>query len=123
VSEQGRYAYEGLERILHERARLGILASLMAHPEGLVFGAIKELCALTDGNLSRHLTVLRDAGLIEVWKGTEGGRGQTLCRLSTVGRERFMAYLAELESVIRDAAPRPKESERDEGLEGGLSPA
>lgn len=103
-SGAGRYAYEGLDRIMHEKARLGILASLVARPEGLLFSELKELCALTDGNLSRHLQVLEEAGLVEVWKGFQRRRPQTLCRLSADGRQRFMNYLAELERVIRDAA-------------------
>ena len=79
----GRFAYEGLDRVLHEKARLGILTSLVAHPDGLRFGELRTLCALTDGNLSRHLDVLREAGLVEVWKGFEERRPQTLARLST----------------------------------------
>ena len=55
--ESGRFAYEGLERVLHEKARLGIMTSLVTRPEGLLFSELKHLCALTDGNLSRHLEV------------------------------------------------------------------
>jgi DNA-binding MarR family transcriptional regulator len=101
----GRYAYEGLDRALHERARLGILTSLFTRSEGLRFNELKELCALTDGNLSRHLDVLREARLIEVWKGFENRRPQTLVRLTARGREKFLAYLAALEQVIDDARP------------------
>ena len=104
--DRGRFAYEGLERVLHEKARLGIMTSLVTRPEGLLFSELKRLCALTDGNLSRHLEVLREAGLVEVWKGFENRRPQTLCRLSTDGRQRFLAYLEQLEQVIRDAMPR-----------------
>src|SRR4029453_1105203 len=82
AEQPGRFAYEGLERVLHEKARLGIMTSLVTRPEGLLFGDLKRLCALTDGNLSRHLEVLREAGLVEVWKGFEKRRTQTLCRLS-----------------------------------------
>ena len=57
------FSYEGLDRVIHEKARLGVLASLMAHPKGLAFANLKQLCGLTDGNLSRHLQVLQDAGL------------------------------------------------------------
>src|SRR5438309_529229 len=67
--QPGRYAYGGLERLLHERARLSILASLANHAGGLLFGDLKSLCSLTDGNLSRQLQVLQEAGLVEVWKG------------------------------------------------------
>ena len=70
----GRFAYEGLDRVLHEKARLGILTSLLAHRDGLVFGQLRELCALTDGNLSRHLTTLQEAGLVEIWKSVKGKR-------------------------------------------------
>ncbi len=107
----GRFAYEGLDRIMHEKARLGILTSLAARPEGLRFGELKELCALTDGNLSRHLQTLEEAGLIEIWKGWQKRRPQTLVRLSAQGRQRFMDYLAELERVIRDAEALKKEAE------------
>src|SRR2546423_13171377 len=57
----GRFSYEGLDRIMHEKARLGILASLAANAGGLLFNDLKALCHLTDGNLSRHLAVLSDA--------------------------------------------------------------
>jgi DNA-binding MarR family transcriptional regulator len=100
----GRFAYEGLERVMHEKARLGMLTSLMAHPEGLLFGDLKELCALTDGNLNRHLKVLQEAGLVEVWKGTKHNRPQTLCRITGEGRKRFLEYIETLEKVIADAA-------------------
>ena len=53
------YAY-GLDRVLHEKARLGIMTSLVGHPKGLAFGDLKKLCNLTDGNLSRHLQVLQE---------------------------------------------------------------
>lgn len=100
---EGRFAYEGLDRVLHEKARLGILTSLATRPEGLLFGDLKRLCALTDGNLNRHLEVLQEAGLVEVWKRFEGRRPQTLVRLSAEGRRRFLDYLGELEKVLKDA--------------------
>jgi DNA-binding MarR family transcriptional regulator len=99
----GRFAYEGLERIIHEKARLGILTSLATHPRGLLFTDLKELCALTDGNLSRHLQVLHEEGLVEIWKGTQHNRSQTLCRLTDSGRTRFLEYIAVLENVVADA--------------------
>ena len=119
----GRFAYEGLERVLHEKARLGIMTSLATRPEGLLFTELKRLCALTDGNLSRHLDVLREAGLVEVWKGFENRRPQTLCRLSGEGRQRFVAYLEQLEQVIRDAAKAGKKAERVPDVPPGFQPA
>jgi DNA-binding transcriptional ArsR family regulator len=122
--QAGRFSYDGLERVLHEKARLGIMTSLVTRPEGLLFSDVKRLCALTDGNLSRHLDVLREAGLVEVWKGFENRRPQTLCRLSTEGRERFVAYLEQLEQVIRDAMPRAaRRAERVPDLPPGFQPA
>src|SRR5260370_34325831 len=105
------FSYNGLDRVIHEKARLGLLTSLMAHPKGLAFADLKQLCGLTDGNLSRHLQVLHEAGLVEVTKGYEGNRPHTSCRLPTIGRRRFLDYLAVLEGLVRDAArPAGKEA-------------
>jgi DNA-binding transcriptional ArsR family regulator len=98
------FSYGGLDRVIHEKARLGLLTSLMAHPGGLGFADLKQLCGLTDGNLSRHLGVLQEAGLVEVTKGYEGNRPHTSCRLTKTGRRRFLEYLAVLEGLVRDAA-------------------
>src|SRR5947209_19532291 len=99
----GRFAYEGLERVFHEKARLSIMTSLVAHPRGLVFADLKELCALTDGNLSRHLQVLNEAGFIAISKGFQRNRPQTLCHLTDDGRRRFLEYINVLENVVADA--------------------
>lgn len=103
-AETGRFAYEGLDRVIHEKARLGVLTSLIAHPKGLIFADLKRLCGLTDGNLSRHLQVLQEAGLVEILKGYEQNRPQTICRITPSGRRRFLNYLGVLEQVVRDAA-------------------
>jgi DNA-binding transcriptional ArsR family regulator len=68
------FAYEGLDRVMHEKARLGVLSSLVAHPKGLSFGDLKQMCRLSDGNLSRHLQVLQEAGLVEITKAFEANR-------------------------------------------------
>lgn len=114
-----RFAYEGLDRVIHERARLGVLTSLMAHPRGLLFGALKQLCGLTDGNLSRHLVVLEAARLIEITKTVSQGRPQTICRITPEGRKRFVAYLEVLEQVLLDAAV-PARTERSETVDASL---
>jgi DNA-binding MarR family transcriptional regulator len=102
----GRYAYDGLDGVLHEKSRLGILTALVARPGGIAFTELARLCALTDGNLSRHLDKLAKAGLIEIRKGFDKRRPLTTCRITAVGRRRFREYLAELEHVLRDAAVR-----------------
>jgi DNA-binding MarR family transcriptional regulator len=99
----GRFAYDGLDRVIHEKARLGIMTSLATHADGLLFPELKELCALTDGNLNRHLHVLHEAGLIQVWKRGDGKRSQTLVRLTADGRRQFLEYLSVLETVVADA--------------------
>ena len=91
----GRFAYEGLDRVIHERARLSVLTSLITHPKGVTFNDLKELCALTDGNLSRHLQ--------------EGNRPLTTCRITKLGRGRYLEYLETLERVVRDAAGAVKD--------------
>jgi DNA-binding MarR family transcriptional regulator len=107
IDASGRFAYEGLDRVIHEKARLSIVTSLATHPKGLPFNDLKGLCSLTDGNLSRHLQVLQDAGLVEVLKGFQGNRPQTLCRMTAEGRKRFLGYISVLESVVTDALAVP----------------
>jgi DNA-binding MarR family transcriptional regulator len=120
----GRFSYEGLDRVIHEKARLGILASLAANDGGLLFNDLKQLCSLTDGNLSRHLAVLSETGLIEIWKGKQGPRQQTMYRLTPYGRRRFTEYIDVLESVIADARVEEAQSTaRQRNPTQGWSPA
>jgi DNA-binding HxlR family transcriptional regulator len=100
---EGRFAYEKIDRVIHEKARLSIVASLATHADGLLFNDLKDLCALTDGNLSRHLTVLQEAGVVDVKKSFSRNRPQTLCRLTAAGRKRFNEHVSELERVVSDA--------------------
>jgi len=103
-----RFAYDGLDRVIHERARLSVLTSLVTHSKGLLFGDLKQLCALTDGNLNRHLQVLEDARLITINKGVQNNRPQTFCRITALGRRRYVDYLAVLEQVLLDAGAAVK---------------
>lgn len=107
------YAFEGLDRLFHEKARLGIVTSLAAHADGLGFQELKQVCSLTDGNLSRHLQTLEEAGVVKLEKGYQGKRPHTQCTLTEQGRERFEAYLDVLEQAVREAtraarSPKPK---------------
>jgi predicted MarR family transcription regulator len=99
-----RFAYDGLDRVIHERARLSVLTSLVTHSKGLMFGDLKQLCALTDGNLNRHLQVLEAAKLIAITKSVLNNRPHTSCRITALGRRRYVEYLAVLEQVLLDAA-------------------
>lgn len=118
---KGRFAYEGLDRVLHERARLSVLTSLVTHPQGLTFNDLKRLCSLTDGNLSRHLTVLETDGVVKLAKGLDRNRPQTLCRITATGRRRYLEYLETLEQVIRDAAEAAQDRPADDA--GDLAPS
>ncbi len=69
------------------------MTSLATHPQGLLFNDLKGLCALTDGNLSRHLQILTEAGLIQIWKGFKDNRPQTLCQLTAEGRKRLSSSM------------------------------
>ena len=100
----GRFAYDGLDRAIHEKARLGILTSLAAHPNGLLFTDLKELCSLTDGNLNRHLAVLEEEQLVTTNRSAGRGRPQTVVAMTRGGRRRFQEYLNVLEQVLLDAA-------------------
>ena len=97
------HAYSGLDRLFHERARLGIVTSLAGRGEPMGFVELRRLCGLTDGNLARHLQTLAEAGYVDLRKDTATPRGATTCRLTDLGRERFLAYLAELERALADA--------------------
>ena len=118
----GKFAYEGIDRLLHERARLSIMASLYTRREGHSFNELKKLCSLTDGNLSRHISILKDAALLDVKKGYQKNKPVTRCVLTESGRRRFRAYLDELEQVIRDAAVSEKQSGEINEIQG-FSPA
>ncbi len=108
-ASEGRFAYEGLDRVIHERARLSVLTSLITNPKGVIFNDLKRLCSLTDGNLSRHLKVLETEGMVEIVKGYDQNRPQTICRINSAGRMRYLEYLSTLEQVVKDAAKVSKE--------------
>jgi DNA-binding MarR family transcriptional regulator len=121
-AEEGRFAYEGLDRVIHERARLSVLTSLITNPKGLIFNDLKQLCSLTDGNLSRHLRVLETEKMVEIVKGHDRNRPQTICRITPEGRKRYLHYLATLEQVVKDAAKGTK-AESPSTLLRGLTPS
>jgi DNA-binding MarR family transcriptional regulator len=121
-SEGGRFAYEGLDRVIHERARLSVLTSLVTNPKGLAFGDLKQLCALTDGNLSRHLRVLERGRMVEIVKKHDRNRPLTICRITDSGRKRYLEYLSTLEQVVKDVANVTKQKPAS-GLLRNLAPS
>jgi predicted ArsR family transcriptional regulator len=69
---------------------------------------MKKLCALTDGNLNRHLQVLQEANLVSLARGPDRDRPQTFYRITALGRKRYLEYLAVLEQVVLDGAAATK---------------
>ena len=110
--QQHENPYTALERVFHEPNRLAIMSSLGGAVEGLTFGELKEQCGLTDGNLSRHLKTLEEAGAVRLDKRFVGARPRTTVYLTDAGREGFIAYLQALEEVLQRAAEAmlPEES-------------
>jgi len=98
------YSFADLDPLIHERSRLGIVTSLAARPAGIAFTELRALCGLTDGNLSRHLATLEEAGLVATEKSFAGRRPLTTCRITAEGGRRLALHIAALERVIRDGA-------------------
>jgi DNA-binding MarR family transcriptional regulator len=90
----------GLDEVVHQRHRLGVL-TIAAEAKRVEFGYLREALDLTAGNLSRHITVLEEAGLVEVEKGYAGRRPRTWVRITRAGRQALAAELAALESLVR----------------------
>lgn len=101
----------GLDDIVHQRHRLGIL-TITAEAERAEFGYLRDALSLTAGNLSRHLSVLEDAGLVQVEKGYNGRRPRTWVRITGRGRSALAAELDVLAGLVRlrSALGQPPES-------------
>lgn len=91
-----------LDETIHQRVRLGILA-VLTEADQADFGYLKEQLDLTDGNLSRHLRVLEEAGLVSIKKGYEGRRPRTWVNATRKGRGAFAEHLAALQELIDHA--------------------
>ncbi len=94
-----------LDRLIHERLRLGIISALAAN-ESLTFNDLKSLLHITDGNLSVHARKLEDAGYITCTKYFEGRLPKTEYKLTVVGRKALENYLGHMETLIRQMRKR-----------------
>jgi DNA-binding HxlR family transcriptional regulator len=90
---------EELDRVIHERIRLGIVSALAAN-EALTFADLKGILKATDGNLSVHARKLEDAGYVTVTKGYESKKPRTEYRLSPSGKKALGIYLDQMESIL-----------------------
>jgi len=89
----------GLDDVVHQRVRLGILA-ITHEARKVEFTFLRNTLDLTGGNLSQHLTVLENAGLVTIEKGYEGRRGRTWIQLTKAGRQALHDEVAALKSLI-----------------------
>jgi DNA-binding MarR family transcriptional regulator len=97
-----------LDRLIHERIRLGIVSALAAN-ESLTFAELRDVLKTTDGNLSVHARKLEEAGYIRVTKGFEDRKPRTEYRLTPKGRRALEQYLQQMEGILsaaRDALER-----------------
>lgn len=95
--------WNDLEKKFHEPARLALVTALCEHPAGMGFLELKDRCSMTDGNLSRHLKVLEEGGVVRQHKAGKGRRSRTQVVLTPGGREAFLEYLLALERVLHGA--------------------
>jgi DNA-binding HxlR family transcriptional regulator len=93
-------AAPNLDRLIHERLRLGIISALAAN-ESLTFSDLKRLMNTTDGNLSVHARKLEEAGYISCTKFFEGRLPKTEYKLTAAGRSALEKYLSHMESLIK----------------------
>src|SRR3981189_1491287 len=89
-----------LDRLIHERMRLGIVSALAVN-HTLTFNDLKRLLETTDGNLSVHARKLEDARYISCEKRFEGRSPKTEYRLAAAGRKAFEKYISHMESLIK----------------------
>ncbi len=100
---------QGLDDVVHQRNRLGILA-VAQEASKVEFGFLKETLGLTDGNLSRHLQVLEEAGYVEVEKGYSGRRPRTWVRITRAGRKAFAREVRALRDLLEGLDGRSERS-------------
>jgi len=95
-----RIAPERLDRLIHERVRLGIVSAL-AGSTSMTFVELKAALGLTDGNLSVHARRLEEAGYIACQKGFDGRVPRTEYRLTAKGKNALQRYLDHMEALVR----------------------
>lgn len=89
-----------LDRVIHEKGRLGIMSMLAASVD-ISFTELRDTLAMTDGNLTTHIRSLQEAGYVAVTKSFHNKRRLTTCCLTGSGRSAFAAYIDLLEQIVR----------------------
>lgn len=101
---EGAHPSQRLDDVVHQRVRLGILA-VLSEADQADFAYLKETLGLTDGNLSRHLQVLDEAGFVRIEKTFEGRRPRTWVWSTKAGRAAFASELAALRELMAAVEP------------------
>jgi len=103
-----------LDEVVHQRTRLGILAVLT---EGgrVQFGFLRDALTLSDGNLSRHLSILEDAGYVDITKGYEGKRPRTWIKITKLGKRALQSEIAALKAIVNRLALPELEADDQRG--------
>ena len=89
-----------LDRVIHEKGRMGIMSLLAASAE-LSFTDLRDTLQMTDGNVVSHIRTLQEAGYVAVAKSFQNNRPLTTCSLTAAGRKAFTGYIALLEQIVR----------------------
>jgi len=94
--------FQNLDRVIHEKGRMAIMATLAATPEQS-FTELRGALKMTDGNLITHLRTLQEAGYVAVTKSYEEGKPQSTYTLTAKGRKAFQEYIDLLEEIVRQS--------------------
>jgi len=94
--------FQHLDRVIHERGRMAIMALLAANPE-LSFTEMRDTLKLTDGNLSVHIRTLQESGYVAVTKSFQNRKPLTTCAMTPAGRKAFADYIQLLDQIVRQA--------------------
>ncbi len=105
MSDDQPHPVERLDDTVHQRVRLGIL-TVLAEADAADFAYLRRVLGVTDGNLSRHLAVLEDAGHVSITKSFEGKRPRTWVRATAKGRAALAAEVSALRELLDRMAPR-----------------
>jgi DNA-binding MarR family transcriptional regulator len=89
-----------IDRVIHEKGRLGIMSMLAASPE-LSFTELRDALEMTDGNLTSHMRTLQESGYVAVAKSYQNNRPLTTCSLTAVGKKAFTGYIDLLEQILQ----------------------
>ena len=99
-ADKAKHPAPNLDRMIHERMRLGIVSALAAN-ESLTFNDLKSLMNTTDGNLSVHARKLEEGGYIACTKSFEGRLPKTEYKITAAGRRALESYVSHMETIIR----------------------